>query len=175
MNKKLPLATALVTLAAGGSAAALANAQTPSNPYAPGTTPVPPTTTVPVPVTPALPRPLITVSRALKDIGADLRAIRASRRTKVKVELERSAPGEYSVIVYRRGTAVKLLTGSRDLKGTVVKPAKINLTITKTGRSYFKRLKAAGRDTVRADLRVRFDPKASGPTTTRRSVITIGL
>lgn len=158
MIKKLALPASVVTVAVGTAALVAGPANAQYGPYAP-----------------APPKPVTTVNAGLKDIAGDLQALRASRRTGFKVTLDAAAPGAYSVIVYRRGTATKLITGSRTLKGTTVKPAKIELDITRAGIAYFDRLKRAGASTVRADLRLSFNPTAPGATTVRRRVVTIGL
>jgi hypothetical protein len=197
MNKKLTFTAAAVTLVAGGSAAAIANAQSPYNPYAPGTTttvvtpgsttvvvtpppttPTTPTTTTTVPpTTPACPSPATLANRAAVDIEDGLLQVRAARRTKIRVVINDTCPGVFTVRVYRRGTSVTLLRGTRTVKGTQQKPAKLTLAVTATGRAYFRRLLRADpeRETVRTDLRVSYNPTAPGKTSVKRRVISVGL
>lgn len=121
------------------------------------------------------PSPLAVANGSLRDIGADLFEARTARRTKLSVTIDTAIPGTYSVVVFRRGTATKILTGTRTVKGTAVKPAKISLRITKAGQTYLRGLRRAGRTSTRADLRISVDPTAPGKTIARRRVITIGL
>lgn len=132
-----------------------------------------PTVSAPAPAA-AFPAPAVTAAAAVGDVKEALQDVEAAASPKLRMVLEDTSPGTYSVIIYRHGTKSKLIDGDRLVKGTHVKPAKIVLERRKSAQAYLENA-AKTRDAVRVDLRVAFTPAGSTKTTVQKSAISLGL